>query len=318
MSSWNRNSIKIQNKPGYSQKTPEGLFVSQKTKPATVVSAYYEVASRANQETSNQRMALFLTNLPVYLIFFCEQDLVPFVEECRKNFGDRTIIIPLNREEWNANIKYDESIWQSQLEKDPEKDLHSVDLYKLWFEKKEFVTTAIELNPYDHDDFIWMDAGMIRESTLVSLIKTNFPQTNRIPKDRMLLLNVKPFQFTDEIKSTTPSQITGNFISKDRIGAGIIAGPKELWFTWSTLYDKIVDRYLADNRFIGKEQSIMSTLVLENKNLISLVNPPSNFSQRWFYSLLFLGVSERRFNALNSYAKNTYDSYQSILGVPES
>jgi hypothetical protein len=318
MSSWTRYRVKIQNKPGYSQKKPEGIFDPHKTKPPTVVTAYYEMDSKASKETYKQRMALFLTNLPVYLIFFCEQDTLPFVQECRKDFGDRTLIIPLNRTEWNANIKYQETVWQSQLEKDPEKNLHSVDLYKLWYEKKEFVTRAIELNPYDHDDFIWMDAGIIRETTRVSLIKNSFPQANRIPRDRMLLLNVKGFHSRDEERSNTPSQITGNFISKDRIGGGIIAGHKDLWFTWSTVYDKIVDRYLLDNRFIGKDQSIMSTLVLENKALVSLINPPINFKERWLYSILYLGVSERRFNALNSDTKNTYDSYQSIIEIPES
>jgi len=317
MSSWSKQPLKIQQKPGYIQKTPEGSFDSKKTKPPTVVSAYYEVQSRADQSTYKERMRLFLTNLPVYLIFYCEQDLVPFVQECRKDFGDRTIVIPLNRTEWNANIKYDEAIWQSQLEKDPEKELHSVELYKLWYEKKEFVTTAIELNPYEHDDFIWMDAGIIREQALVNLIKSNFPVVNRIPSDRILLLNVKPFTFEDESKSNTTNKITGDFLRKDRIGAGIIAGNKNVWLTWSDLYDKTVNRYLEEGRFIGKEQSIMSTLVLENKNLVSLINPPTNFSRRWFYSLIYLGVSEKRFITLNSFQKNTFDSYQSISGIPE-
>ena len=317
MSSWQAKPIKLRPKPGYKQLKPEGTFLSNKSKPPTVVSAYYEVHSRADQDTYKHRMRLFLENLPVYLVFYCEQDLVPFIEECRKNFSDRTIIIPLNRTEWNANIKYDDAIWQSQLEKDCEKELHSVELYKLWYEKKEFVTTTIELNPYDHDDFIWMDAGIIREEILIQLIKNNFPAQNRIPTDRILLLNVKPFLADDEIKSNTTSQITGNFSKRDRIGAGIIAGSKDVWLTWSTLYDKIVNRYLADGLFIGKEQSIMSTLVLENKNFVSLINPPTNFSRKWFYSLIHLGVSEKRFTILNSYTKDTFESYQSISGIPE-
>jgi hypothetical protein len=319
MSSWSKQPIKIIQKPGYIQKTPAGIFDSKKTKPATVVSAYYAVQSRADQNTYKERMRLFLENLPVHLVFFCEEDLVPFVKTCRQHYEDRTMIIPLNRTEWNANIKYnDEAMWQSQLDKDPEKELHSVDLYKLWFEKKEFVITAIDINPFDHDDFIWMDAGIIREEALVKLIKTNFPVPSRIPNDRILLLNVKPFLAEDEIKSNGPSQITGKFERKDRIAAGIIAGNKEIWLTWSNIYDKTVDRYLEEGRFIGKEQSIMSTIVLENKNLVSLINPPKNFGQKWFYSLIYLGVSEKRYQVLNSYAKDTIESYQSISGIPSS
>ena len=311
MSSWSRPPTKIVKKPGYSQKTPLGNFTS-KTKPVTVVSAYYEVPSRADQATYKERMRLFLENIPCYLIFFCEEPLVEFINTCRKNFLDRTIVIPLNRTEWVANIKYGEDIWLSQPEKDNEKDLHSIDLYKLWYEKKEFVLTAIELNPYDHDDFMWMDAGIIREEAVVPLIKNNFPEAKRIPTDRMLLLHVKPFDINDEVKT---NNVTGQFKQKDRIAAGIIAGHKDTWLKWSEVYDETMNRYIAANMFIGKEQSIMSTMVLENKSLVSLITPPNNFGRKWFYSLIYLGVSDKRLNVINSFAADTIESFQSIAAI---
>lgn len=314
MSSWNRNPIKLQPKFGYMQKTPQGTF-TKKGKPATVVSAYYSVPSRADQETYMQRMKLFLENLPCHLVFFTDEPLVDFVKSCRKNYEDRTIVMPLNRTEWVANIKYTEDLWQSQLEKDPEKELHSVELYKLWYEKKEFVLTAIELNPFDHDDFLWMDAGIIREEAIIPLIKSDFPNPNRIPTDRILLLNVKPFMQEDEVKV---NNVTGNFLKKDRIAAGVIAGHALTWLKWSDIYDTTMKAYIENNMFIGKEQSIMSTMVLENKNLVSLINPPKNFGRKWFYSLIHLGVSEKRFNTINSFASDTIESFHSVSSIPIS
>jgi len=314
MSSWNRQPIKLQPKYGYSQKIPLGTF-TQKTKPATVVSAYYNVKSKADQETYMRRIKLFLENIPCHLVFFTDTPLIDFIKECRKEFQDRTLIVPINRTEWVANIKYSEEIWQSQLEKDPEKDLHSVELYKLWYEKKEFVLTAIELNPFTHDDFIWLDAGMIREEAIIPLIKSDFPKASRIPTDRMLLLNVKPYMMEDETKI---NNITGNFANKDRIAAGILAANITTWHKWSEAYDVIVKKYLDANLFIGKEQNIMSTLVLENKNLISLITPPKNFTRKWFYSLLYLGVSEKRFNVINSFVFDTIESYHSIASIPST
>jgi hypothetical protein len=311
MSSWAK-PVKIQPKRvGYSQENPQGRFL-QKTKPVTVVSAFYQVTSPADKETYKQRMRLFLENLPCHLIFFTDAPFVDFVKECRKNFLDRTIIMPLNRTEWVANIKYNETMWQTQLEKDPEKSRHTVDQYKLWYEKKEFVLTAIELNPYDHNDFIWMDACIISEEAIIPLISANFPVSSRIPMDRMLLLNVNPFTVQDEDKA---NNITGNFENKDRIAAGIIAGNMDNWLKWSDLYDTTMNRYLEAGMFVGKEQNIMSSMVLENKEFISLVNPPKNFGKKWLYLLIYLGVSDRRFKVLSSFAGNSVESYQSIASL---
>ena len=113
MSSWRGNQIKIIKKPGYNQKTPQGTF-TEKNKPVTVVSAYYAVQSRASQETYMTRLKLFLENIPCHLIFFTDDPMVEFIKECRKDYEDRTIIIPLDRTLWNANIKYSEEIWQQQ------------------------------------------------------------------------------------------------------------------------------------------------------------------------------------------------------------
>ena len=312
MSSWRGNQIKIIKKPGYTQKTPQGTF-TEKNKPVTVVSAYYTVPSRASQETYMSRLKLFLENIPCHLIFFTDEPMLEFIKECRKDYEDSTIIIPLDRTLWNANIKYPEELWQQQHEINPEKDLHSPDLYKLWYEKTHFVLTAIDLNPFDSDDFIWMDAGIIREPEILPLIKENFPVGSRIPNDRMLLLNVKPFQQEDENKT---NNVTGNFLRKDRIAAGIIAGNKDIWHKWADIYDETITRYLAANKFIGKEQSIMSTIVLENRDFVSLINPPKNFGRAWFYSLIYLGVSKNRFTVINSFSKETIESYQSISSIP--
>ena len=84
---------------------------------------------------------------------------------------------------------------------------------------------------------------------------------------------------------------------------------------WTDIYDDTFTRYLEADMFVGKEQSIMSTIVLENKNLISLINPPKNFSKKWFYSLIYLGVSENRFKVLNTFAANNLDSYHSISSI---
>ena len=189
---------------GYRQIVPEGRFVIKDT-PATVVSAYYEMPSKYNLELYRTWIRLLLENVPFHLIFYTEEGLAPFIQDCRRAYQDRTVIIILPREKWIANQKYSQGVWNSLHGQDPEANIHNPELYKVWFEKNHFVKRAIELNPFDHTDFVWMDAGICRYESLLNLIKS-FPVASRIPIDRIMLLNVMPFSQKDEIPSYAGGQ----------------------------------------------------------------------------------------------------------------
>jgi hypothetical protein len=295
---------------GYRQIVPEGKFI-MKDKPATVVSAYYEMPSKYNLDAYRNWIRLLLENVPFHLIFYTEQSLVPFIEDCRRAYPDRTIIIILPREKWIANQKYPQSTWTSLHGQDPEANIHNPELYKVWFEKNHFVKRAIELNPYDHTDFVWMDAGICRYESLLKLVK-GFPVASRIPTDRIMLLNVMQFSQKDEIPSYAGGHsFIGGIVSKPRIGGGIIAGSIESWKHYMNLFDTIIEKYKAAGLFWGKDQDIMKTLVMENKSSISLIEVKPIAPESWFYSLLYLGCSDFLFGILRDEKRNskrkTYD-----------
>jgi hypothetical protein len=230
-------------------------------------------------------MKLFLENVDCHLVFFTDTDTEKFILECRKEKLDKTRVIILPIDEWVSTKNYPDDLWKSNLEKDSEKDKHSVELYKVWYEKKEFVRRAIELNPFNHTDYVWADAGIIVDNETALRVK-NFPNANRIPTDRMLLLNVKPFTSDDSIKYIRNNcSITGNFKDRDRIGGGILAANKTIWLEWCKIYDTVFEKYRKADRFLGKDQSILATAVLENKSKISLVTPRT---PNWHYLLFYL------------------------------
>lgn len=172
MSSWGavaRPRIRL----GYHQVKPAGTFV-KKELPTTVVSAYYEMPSKYPKENYRKWVRLFLESVDCWLVFFCEKDLVPFIEDCRKEYPEKTTIVILPREHWVANKAFPPTFWKDQHATDPEKNIHSPELYKVWFEKKEFVKRAMEMNPYGHTDFVWTDAGICRSEGLAALIR-NYP-----------------------------------------------------------------------------------------------------------------------------------------------
>jgi hypothetical protein len=316
MTSWIHGTVskKSTYRSGYFQETPEGVFMN-KTKEATVVSAFYEMPSKYNLNTYKVWMRYFLTSTPCHLVFFCEDSMREFIEECRADYMDRTRIIILPREEWVANKRFSKSFWDKQFAMDPEKDVHrSSDLYKVWYEKKEFVKRAIELNPFEHDDFIWMDAGSVRSESFAQLL-TNFPQASRIPTNRILLLNVQPFSKQDNLINNFEKNVTIQGLGgRARIGGTVMAGSVRMWNQFSKVFDSVFDKYVSANLFVGKDQTILATLVLENRRLISLVEPKPLFGDPWFNLILYLGVNKKLFEMFNDASKSSVrKSYDDLL-----
>jgi len=319
MTSWIKGNLpKVSTyRSGYYQESPEGIFMS-KTTEATVVSAFYEMPSKYSLNTYKEWMRNFLTNTPCYLVFFCEESMKEFIEECRSENVSRTRIVVLPREEWLMNKKYPETFWKRQLNMDPERDVHkSSDLYKVWHEKKEFVKRAITLNPFNHDDFIWMDAGCVRNRSFAYLLQ-EFPANSRIPTNRMLLLNVQPFSKQDNTIYRFEKGITiqGGVTGVARIGGTLYAGSTRMWTQFDKAYNIVFDKYLLANVFLGKDQSLLATLVLENNKLVSLVEPKPLFGDPWFNLILYLGVNRKLFDMFNDKTKNTArKTYDELLNI---
>jgi len=296
---------------GYRQSLPEGNFIS-KEKPATVVSAYYEMSSKNKKQDYLKWIRLFLETIPCYLVFFTEEHLVPFIKECRRNFEERTVIITLPRSNWEANTRYPQTVWNELFTKDPEKEIiTSSEVYKVWYEKPHFVMRAIALNPFGHTDFVWTDAGIFRDPRVAILAK-NYPIANRIPTNRIMALNVWSFVRNDDVIREVNGQFfPGGGEDRPRMGGGVIAASKELWIEYSRLYQSTIERYIKADIFWGKDQTILKTLVLENKSKFSLIELKPTAPEMWFYSLLYLGCSEKLFELIRSektnQRKRTYD-----------
>jgi len=292
MTSWQNN-----NSPIYKNKTVmrEGTFI-KKEKPATVVSAYYEMPSKYKLEDYRKWISLFLKNVPMYLIFFTESKTYEFIKECRIGYEERTRIIVLERSEWVANT-YEQSVWNSLHTIDPEKVTHNPELYKIWFEKLEFVKRGIQINPYGHDDFLWVDAGICRKENVKNLI-LKFPVADRIPVDRMMVLQVMPFTRSDNEKRILNGVEIFAGTSKDRIAAGIIAGRKQIWEKYSALYYNTLDKFKKAGIFWGKEQNVLSSMVIENREFFSLIQTRPIIQEFWLYSLVYLGSDSRLYERM--------------------
>ena len=308
MSSW----LKPQPRPSYIYVAPLGTF-QKKTEPVTVVSAYYEMKSKYTKDHYKKWIRLFLQTISCPLVFFTDEHLVPFIQECRKDLPIRIIVYP--REDWLSTKRFPPSVWETLHTRDVEKNIHAPELYKVWYEKAEFVRKAIELNPFGHTKFLWTDAGILRSEGLAALVG-EFPVASRIPVDRILVLNIMPFTERDNrIVEIDGQTFRGGGEDKPRIGGGVLAASAAVWTTYIEKYHSLIERFSKTSLFWGKEQTIMKTMYLENKNLFSFIQVHPAAPEPWFYSLLYLGASETLFTYLNSLKDKRTVSYETLSKV---
>ena len=145
------------------------------TTPITVVTAYYEIKSKFTPEKYWQWINNFCNN-PFSVVIFTSENLVERFNTFRRKYSDKTKIVSIPFEElYHYKFK---NIYEEHRKKDTESK-HTSDLYIIWAEKIKFVMRAIELNPFNSNNFIWCDIGAFRLENLLIRYKT-FPRLVKI------------------------------------------------------------------------------------------------------------------------------------------
>ena len=294
---------------------------------ATVVTAFYIMDSKFPSQQYMKWIRNFLANVDCYLVFYTDADLIPILEEMREPYKDKTRFIALPREEWTAYTKYGKTFWTSQKNIDREAKIHSADLYAIWYEKKEFVLRAAKLNPFGHTNYIWCDAGAFRYDQWLPSIRSFGNAIDDIVDNKITLLQVE--EFTEKDRELFASDKLGKFEFVNRIGGGIQAAAATTWAKWSALYDNKLQEYVATNKFVGKDQSIMAALVLENSDLVNMITANREIESHWFTLLFTFSVIKPHIDILiplyngiellqetiDSVMKQTYKKWIIHIGV---
>ena len=254
---------------------------------ATVVSAYFRIPSKFPQEFYFYWIKNFLEYIPCHLVFFTEPDLIPMFTAWRGEYIDRTIFIPFNFHDMEAFKKYGRSFWESELEKDTEKDnktntqnTHSPELYAIWYEKKEFILKTIAANPFNHEKFLWCDAGGFRITSWFDRLQ-EFPNPDIIHPTKFFLLSINPFT-ESELNNTL-----SDFSKLERIGGGYLAASASTWKQFSIKYDIMLNTYKERGLFIGKDQNIIASMYIEDPKFFDLVPTDTTCEDAWFYPQLY-------------------------------
>ena len=257
---------------------------------ATVVTAYFNIPkSKANHKTYKGWMKNMLA-IENRMIIFCDASSFKLIRSLRENNPCPTIIVQTKFEEFHC-YKYVD-IFKAQHEIDHEMSIHSVELYLIWNEKSNFLKRAIEIdksfNESHNTKFVWCDIGCFRVPNTQFL---KWPDADKIPDDKMLLLEVEPLDNPlDNPSNVEPSvlpsdkpSVLPNLTFINHIGGTIFAGSSDAILKWHDAYYAMLERLYAMGRFVGKDQTIMSSVYIDQPELCFCVKYQEGCYDRWFY-----------------------------------
>ena len=247
---------------------------------ATVVTAYFNIPkSKANHETYKGWMKNMLL-IQNRMVIFCDASSRELIMGLRKGNPYPTIIVETKFEEFHC-YKYVD-IFRTQHAIDHENNAHSVELYLIWNEKSNFLKRAAteveKMFRLPHNDkFVWCDIGCFRTPNTRFL---QWPDATKIPDDQILLLEVDPLNQQDNIKDI---KFLHDLTKRNHIGGGIFAGSSKAILKWHDAYYAMLERLYSMGIFVGKDQTIMSSVYIEQPEMCFCVKYPRGYYDRWFY-----------------------------------
>jgi len=249
--------------------------------PVTLVTCYYEIKSKHSNLQYRKWIQMFLQNLQANIVIFTNNKLVRYLRRCTQHIQSKVhfIICPFKKLDLYAKYL---NIWKKQYEMDPNKECgRTIGCYILWNSKFKFLKRAIDLNPFQTEKFIWNDIGNVRNLSQIEFLQ-NYPNLNKISNDQIDII------YLDEYQNLTQTF----FQNEVHVSGSIFGGPKNLILELHTKYYQLLQKYVDNGKFIGCDQQILSSLILENKTKFNLIKPTNTIVNRWFWLYYYWGTDE--------------------------
>lgn len=240
---------------------------------ATIVTAYFQIASKhSHSEYLNWiRNSLSLQDA---MVIFTSSNLSATIRRFRQHALNRTVIIEMDLQELWIAKKQPLEFWKHQLEIDPERTIHrSFELFWIWLSKTWFVNTAIKLNAFESDIFIWSDIGCFRNQAYYGRTWVN--TVSAIPKTSMLMICYQK-----------PHPVDTYWLQKSQhyqyISGSQMAGYASVWTQFNQAFYENLDEYIERSLFVGEDQIILQSTCLKNPSLCTFALPNRSLGDPYF------------------------------------
>ena len=262
----------------------------------TIVIVYFPLAKAKHTQSM---YLLWLENLLSFcqspMVIFTSPEYRPTLHRLRRNGSlPSFFIVDYNSPLRMPPIQSLVSTFKRQHPSDPERAAHSIELYAVWCAKAFVLNRSVELNPFDTEYFLYVDAGAFRSSKFRFQQWPHAPAIHSVLKDQRLLLGMiapLPRRYCPLHYTVADGPIRTNLIQ-----AGFIGGSADAIHWWTSVFYETIDQYRAKDLFIGKEEWVMNALVLTHAariNMMLAFRTPCKTT--WFaFEVLLASKEERR------------------------
>jgi len=259
----------------------------KKTFYTTIVTCYFNLNSKHSKENYKQWIHNMLSNIETGMVIFTDEESYDYIVKSRGQYLKNTHIIITSLDRFHTN-QYQEDWVRHHKLFDPEKAIHSPELYMVWAEKSHFLKQSIQMNTFESDYFMWCDIGCFRNRQQQGDIPLDkikhFPLEEKVKKcssDKVYLTQTGPFHpLCYQLGDDGLTKIEFTHISAS-IGGTIFLGHKDILLKWHDVYYNTIQTFIKKNRFIGKDQNIMANITISHPEMVFVIKASHN--DPWFF-----------------------------------
>lgn len=217
----------------------------------TVVSGYWNVKGKFNFEKYKSWMSnTIIINCPY--VFFGNYESISIVKEIRKDLPTHYINIEI---EDFYTYKFKDTVCCM------EPHVPSTEVNLIWNEKVNLVEKAKDIDPFNSDFFMWVDAG-------VCVYRETPPSSTPFPnQDKILTLPLDKFIFSTSNNPEFEKHKVHDNNYYHYIAGGSFILHKNFVNSFAKLYRKYIDKYLSQYNWLNTEQKILTHIYNDNPEL---------------------------------------------------
>jgi hypothetical protein len=231
----------------------------------TVVTAFYPLKKSKHDIGKYRAWIQNFCKIPCTMVIFTTEVYALEMYQWRKEYLDQTKIIVRPFDTFAMSCPSMMAFWEKQWEKDPEKDIHSPELYAVWAMKQELVRIIVNMNPFQSMWFVWCDMGIQRYSAMQQFYNTFPSDVGSLCKPgRMTFLEINkiPDTYFNDWKESKPMMYPVPGVT---LGGGCIAGDADAWKEFGDAYISMLQEFAVRDWFAGKDQIVFFTILMERK-----------------------------------------------------
>lgn len=274
------------------QSLSKHINTNSSIKNTTVITVYFELdRSKHSKEKYQNWLKNMLNSVEkAPLVIFTDRNSVYSINQTRSTQLSNTVIY-VYESIWDVlkelgrkrKINYVENYLNIQNSLDPEKNIHNPSLYAIWNLKSYFVQKVVELNPFKSSFFIYTDAGAWRKNSIPQWPDNQFINELKQKLNDCILLGQISRNYDPKTYISYSSVIQGGFF----------AGSARAIKMFYTEFWRIHDKLFRENKFVGKEQTIMKILSFDSNKICNVrlksweAKCKVNYDPWFFYQIYF-------------------------------